>query len=83
MSKLMISVAGIRGTIGDSLIPEEYLKFAAAFASTLETKKIVLGTDTRPSRDMVRHCVLAACLATGCEVLDLGIVPTPTVGLMA
>ncbi len=83
MSKLMISVAGIRGTIGDSLIPEEYLKFAAAFASTLETKKIVLGTDTRPSREMVRHCVLAACLATGCEVLDLGIVPTPTVGLMA
>lgn len=82
MGKLMISVAGIRGTVGDSLIPEEFLQFAAAFCSTLENKTVVLGMDTRPSRHMVRHLVLGAALATGCRVLELGICPTPTVGLM-
>ncbi|MBN1866763.1 phosphoglucosamine mutase [Candidatus Sumerlaeota bacterium] len=82
MPKPMISVAGIRGTIGGSLVPEEFLKFAAAYCSTLKNPVLVLGTDTRPSRRMVRHLVLAAAAATGCKVLDLGICPTPTVGLM-
>ncbi|NQU44248.1 phosphoglucosamine mutase [bacterium] len=82
MAKPMISVAGIRGTVGGSLVPEEFLKFAAAFASSLDRRVVVLGSDTRPSREMVRHLVLGACMAAGCQVLDLGIVPTPTVGLM-
>ncbi|MFP4381752.1 MAG: phosphoglucosamine mutase [Candidatus Sumerlaeia bacterium] len=83
MAKPMISVAGIRGTLGDSLVPEEFLKFAAAFCSSLDKKVVVLGGDTRPSRHMVRHLVFAAAHATGCKVLDLGIVPTPTIGFMA
>ena len=83
MPKPMISVAGIRGTVGGSLVPEEFLKFAAAYCSTRENPVIVLGTDTRPTREMVRHLVLSAAMATGCKILDLGIVPTPTVGLMA
>jgi phosphomannomutase len=83
MSQPMISVAGIRGIVGDSLIPEEFVKFAAAFASTLKNKVIVLGADTRPTLPMVRHLTLGACMACGCKVLDLGVVPTPTVGFMA
>ncbi len=83
MDKLMVSVSGIRGTVGGSLIPEEFLKFAAAFAATLPRKVVVVGTDTRPSRDMVRGLVAAACVASGCRVLDLGICPTPTIGFMA
>lgn len=82
MQKPMISVAGIRGTIGGSLVPEEFLKFTAAFTSTLENRTIVVGGDTRPSRAMVQHLVMGACLATGCHVFDLGVCPTPTVGLM-
>lgn len=78
----MISVAGIRGIVGESLIPEEFVKFAAAFASSISNKTIVLGADTRPTLPMVRHLVLGACMAAGCKVLDLGIVPTPTVGFM-
>jgi phosphomannomutase len=82
MSKPMISVAGIRGTVGDSFVPEEFLKFTSAYASTLSNKTIALGSDTRPSGDMVRHLVLAGCFATGCHVLDLGVCPTPTLGFM-
>jgi phosphomannomutase len=83
MAKPMISVAGIRGTVGGSLVPEEFLKFVAAFTSTLDKRVVVVGGDTRPSRRMVRHLVFGAALATGCRVLDLGVVPTPTIGFMA
>jgi phosphomannomutase len=82
MQKLMISVAGIRGTIGGSLRPEEFVRFAAAFSSTLDKRVIVLGGDTRPSRRMLRPLIMGACMATGCRILDLGVVPTPTVGFM-
>lgn len=82
MTKPMISVAGIRGTIGGSLLPHEFYKLAAAFFSTIENRLVVLGGDTRPSYKMVRHLVLAAASATGCHVYDLGVCPTPTVGFM-
>ena len=42
----------------------------------------MLGGDTRPSRHMLRHLVMGACMATGCRVIDLGICPTPTIGFM-
>jgi len=82
MSSLMISVAGIRGIVGESLIPEEFVRFTAAFASSLEKKEVVLGCDTRPSRHMLRHLVMGACMAAGCRVIDLGVCPTPTIGFM-
>ncbi len=80
--KPMISVAGIRGTLGGSLRPGDFLNFASAFFSTLETKSIVLGADTRPSRPMMRRIVEAAAMAAGVTIHDIGIVPTPTVGYM-
>jgi phosphomannomutase len=82
MSKLMISVAGIRGIVGDSIRPEEFVRFTLAFAAGCKTKRVVVGGDTRPSREMIRHLVFGALEAAGCEVVDLGVCPTPTVGLM-
>jgi len=78
----MISVAGIRGVVGDSLVPEEFLRYTLAYASTRKIGRIVVGTDTRPSRHMVKRLVFAALESAGMDVLDLGICPTPTVGLM-
>jgi len=82
MSQLMISVAGIRGIVGDSIRPEEFVRFTLAFAEGCRPRRVVLGGDTRPSRDMLRHLVFGALEAAGCEVVDLGIAPTPTIGLM-
>jgi phosphomannomutase len=82
MSKPMISVAGIRGIVGDSLVPEEFLRYALAYASTRKPGRIVVGSDTRLSRHMVKRLVFAALESVGIEVLDLGVCPTPTVGLM-
>jgi len=81
MSELIISVSGIRGIVGAGLTPEPALRFAAAMGTLLGGKRVVLSRDSRPSGRMWRHAVLAGLMGTGCEVHDLGIAPTPTVGL--
>lgn len=78
----MISVAGIRGVVGESLRTEDFLDYARAYMATVESRRIVLGRDTRLSGEMLRHLVLSAAIDAGLEVHDLGVVPTPTVGLM-
>lgn len=78
----MVSIAGIRGIVGDSLRLDEYVDYAQAFMASLKPRRLVLGRDTRLSGDMLRHLVCSAAIASGVQVFDLGIVPTPTVGLM-
>ncbi|MCX7014008.1 MAG: phosphoglucosamine mutase [Candidatus Sumerlaeota bacterium] len=82
MSKPIISVAGIRGIVGDSLVPEEFLRYALAYAAQCKGHQIVVGGDSRLSRHMVRRLVFAALESSGFEAVDLGVCPTPTVGLM-
>lgn len=76
---LKISVSGIRGIIGEGLNPEVVTKYAAAFGTWANNGKIILGRDSRVSGDMVRNAVLAGLMATGCRIIDIGVVPTPTV----
>lgn len=82
MGKPMISVAGIRGVVGDSLLPEEFLRYVLAFATLVEGGPVVVGGDSRISRDMMRHLAFAGLMSAGCEIHDIGLAPTPTVGLM-
>lgn len=77
---LIVSVSGIRGVVGRGLTPEVAVAFAAALGSAVNGGRIVLSRDGRPSGAMVRHAVIAGLSSTGCEVRDLGIVPTPTCG---
>jgi len=44
---------------------------------------VVLGRDSRPSGQVVAQAVEAGLRASGCDVVRIGIVPTPTVQLMA
>ena len=78
---LIVSVSGIRGIVGESLTPRTALAFASALGDYTDGGKIVLGRDGRPSGMMLRHAILAGLTAAGCEVHDIGIAPTPTVGL--
>jgi phosphomannomutase len=80
-ASVIISVSGVRGVVGQGLTPELATSFAAALAEHANGGRMVLGRDSRPSGLMLRHAVLAGLLAAGCEVEDLGVVPTPTVGL--
>ncbi len=80
--KLMISVAGIRGVVGTSLPPELALKFAAAFGTFVGGGPVVLGRDSRLSGPVMEMAVEAGLRSVGCQVIRIGIVPTPTVQLM-
>src|ERR1700736_898822 len=79
--KLIVSVSGIRGVVGGSLTPGVALAFAAALGKHANGGKILLSRDGPPSGSVLRHAILAGLLASGCEVHDLSVAPTPTVGL--
>ncbi|MBU1026845.1 MAG: phosphoglucosamine mutase [Candidatus Margulisbacteria bacterium] len=89
---LKISISGVRGTVPDSLTPEVCLDFAKAFGTYLvESPKykvlnasptIVIGTDPRATSEFIKGIVLSGILSTGCRIIDIGICPTPTVGIM-
>jgi phosphomannomutase len=81
MTELIVSVSGIRGIVGEGLTPGAALAYAAALATHTQGGRIVLSTDGRPSGVMLQHAVQAGLLSAGCEVLDLGVAPTPTFGL--
>jgi phosphomannomutase len=80
-SELIVSVSGIRGIVGEGLTPAAALRFAEALATYTRGGRIVLSRDGRASGAMLRHAVLAGLTAAGCEVHDVGVAPTPTVGL--
>ncbi len=89
MGELMISISGVRGIIGESLTPELVMRMGEAFGSYVggpegreKPATVVVGRDTRVSGEMVKHSVLAGLLSTGCEIVDLGVVTTPTVAIM-
>jgi phosphomannomutase len=78
---LIVSVSGIRGIVGQGLTPDAAQAFAAALGTAVQGGRVVLSRDGRPSGELFRHAVLAGLLSAGSEVVDLGVVPTPTCGL--
>jgi phosphomannomutase len=75
--RLKIGVSGIRGVVGEFLTPSLAASFAQAFGTFVGAGRVVLGRDTRMSGEMLQHAVSCGLLATGCEVVDVGIQPTP------
>jgi len=78
---LKIGISGVRGVVGDSLTPQLVASFAGAFGTYCGAGPILVGTDSRPSREMVKQAVIAGLLGTGCIPVDLGIVPVPALQL--
>jgi len=83
MDTLIISVSGVRGIVGESFHPNILAQFGTAFGTFIRGGKVVLGRDSRKSGEMVWHAISAGLIAAGCEVVDVGICPTPTILLMA
>lgn len=75
------SISGLRATLGDGLKPCHLALYASAFARLLPVKKVVIGRDGRPSGKWIEQLVTGALIASGCEVVQIGIAPTPTVQL--
>lgn len=82
MGQLMMSVSGVRGVVGSGLTPDRVVRLAASFGTLVGGGKVVVGRDSRLTGDMLTQATVAGLLASGCDVVRLGIVPTPTVQLM-
>ena len=81
MNSLKIGISGVRGLVGETFTPELVVGFAQAFGTYLDSGRILVCRDARPSGPMARSAVLAGLLATGCEAIDLGVCPTPSLQL--
>ncbi|MBM4174586.1 MAG: phosphoglucosamine mutase [Ignavibacteria bacterium] len=79
MATLIKSISGIRGIVGDGLSPENLIKFTGAYAEFCNFGKIIVGRDSRITGDFIRNIVIGTLNSLGCDVIDLGICPTPTV----
>lgn len=82
MTKLMRSVSGIRGVMGDTLNPIVLMEYLNAFLQLTQAKKIVIGRDSRPTGESIENLVCEACCAAGVESIRLGLATTPTVEMM-
>lgn len=81
MKPLKIGITGVRGIVGETFTPELAVEFAEAFGTYLDRGRILVCRDTRPSGPMIRSAVIAGLLSAGCEVVDLGVCPTPSMQL--
>ena len=78
---LMISVSGIRGIFGSDLNPENLTRYTAAFGHWTGGSKIVVGRDTRVTGQICEDIVCSVLQSVGCEVVKVGVAPTPTVAM--
>ena len=79
---LMVSVSGMRGRVGAPLTPELMAGLAAAFGAFVRRESgegpVYVGRDSRTSGPMFVRAVVAGLQSVGVPVIDLGLVPTPT-----
>ncbi|MFW5758655.1 MAG: phosphoglucosamine mutase [Bacteroidota bacterium] len=88
---LITSISGIRGTIGgktgEALTPVDIVKYAGAYGIWLKNRfpeqpvNVFLGRDARISGKIVNKMVTSLLQSLGINVIDAGLVPTPTVGI--
>ncbi len=85
---LMISVSGMRGHVGTDLTPELVARHAAAFGAWIRESgqtvngrrpAVVLGRDARTSGPMFTRAAASGLMSVGVDVIEVGVVPTPTV----
>lgn len=72
----------MRGIIGNSLTPDVLSKLAASFGTILGGGKIIVATDSRASGEMCLQAVTSGLISSGCDVIKIGISPTPSLQIM-
>lgn len=87
MSRLF-GTDGARGIANTEISCELAMKIGRATAMVLsegsknKKLKVLVGTDTRQSADMLSSAISAGLCSVGCDVLLLGVVPTPAVAFL-
>ncbi|MCD6542279.1 MAG: phosphoglucosamine mutase [Thermoplasmata archaeon] len=81
MTKLF-GTNGVRGVVNQDMNSELALNLGKAIGTYYAKKKerpfIAIGTDARISNHMLKSACISGLLSVGCNVEDLGILPTPT-----
>ncbi len=70
----------IRGVVEEDLTDHVVKNIGLAFGTYLrkqDMKKVAIGGDCRLSSDRFREIIAKSLVATGCQVIDVGTVPTP------
>ena len=71
---------GVRGIANEYLNPELTLNLARSLGTYMGSKgTIAIGCDTRISGQMLKSAAISGALSTGLNVIDVGIVPTPSI----
>ena len=77
----MFGTDGVRGVANDKLSCELAMQIGIAGAAVLAKEErhplIIIGSDTRKSKDMLKCALIAGICASGGNVLDAGVIPTP------
>jgi len=76
MSQRLFGTNGVRGVVNEFMGPQLALDVGRAIGTFMKGK-VALATDCRTSADMIRSAVAAGLTSVGCDVLDLGALPTP------
>ena len=88
MKRTLFGTDGVRGTANTyPMTAETALRLAAAAGryfrtDTTQGHKVVIGKDTRRSGYMIESALTAGFLSTGMDVVLLGPIPTPAVGML-
>ena len=88
--KLIISISGMRGIIGENLTADIAARYGCAFGAFLKrnseqkTKRLTvcIGRDSRRSGPMLASAVTSGLCSVGIDVVDVGLVTTPTASIM-
>jgi phosphomannomutase len=88
--KLIISISGMRGIVGENLTPSIAAEYGCAFGKFLKNRhtgnkgelSVCIGRDSRSSGQMLKSAVATGLCTVGIDVVDLGLVTTPGVGIM-
>lgn len=78
LKKRLFGTFGVRRTANDVLTPEFASRLAACYG-TLIQGTVAIGGDTRTTTPMLINAVTAGLVSSGCDVVNLGILPTPAV----
>ena len=73
--------SGIRGVANTEITPELGLDLGLAVGSIYPD--IAVGHDPRIASEMIENAVVAGLLSSGCKVVKVGMVPTPTLALFS
>lgn len=76
--KRLFGTFGVRRTANDVLTPEFASRLAACYGTQIQGK-VAVGGDSRTTSPMLMEAVKSGLLSSGCDVVDLGILPTPGV----